>query len=141
MSLFPFIGTENVEVQNKKTDLPPLREIAIDFKTGSPIVENKQFKVVEGLEALKVWIYRALKVERFVYDIYSWNFGSEIHTLRGRNYSQALTNEEVKRYIKESILINPYVLDVNVISVVFEDSLLSVSLKLDTVFGDSDFEI
>lgn len=141
MSLFPFIGTETVEIESKNKDLQPLKEFAIDFKTGNPIIENKQFKVVEGIEALKVWIYRALKIERFVYDIYSWNFGSEIHLLRGRNYTQALTNEEVKRYVKEAILINPYVMDVNVISVVFEVSLLSVSLKLDTIFGSSEFEI
>lgn len=141
MNLFPFIGTESVEIENKNTDLPPLKEIAIDFITGNPIVENKQFKVVEGIEALKVWIYRALKIERFVYDIYSWNFGNEMHMLRGKNYSQALTNEEVKRYIKEAILINPYIVEVNVENVEFEDSLLSVSLKLDTVFGSSEFEI
>ncbi|EQK39831.1 hypothetical protein C672_3627 [[Clostridium] bifermentans ATCC 638] len=141
MSLFPFIGTESVEIENKNNDLPPLKEIAIDFITGNPIVENKQFKVVEGIEALKVWIYRALKVERFVYDIYSWDFGSEMHTLRGKNYSQALTNEEVKRYAKEAILINPYINDVSVESISFEGSLLSISLKLDTVFGSSKFEI
>lgn len=138
--LFPFISV-NAEEDIVKKELPPLREIAIDFKTGAPIVENKMFKTVEGVEALKVWIYRALKVERFVYDIYSWDFGSEMYSLFGKGYSNALTKEEVKRLAKEAVLINPYILDVEIKDISFIDADLTINMKIESVFGDEEFKL
>ena len=54
MSFFPYYGID-VNESKSTSELPVLKDIAIDFKTGSPIIENNAFKVVEGNEALKVW--------------------------------------------------------------------------------------
>ena len=72
MSLFPFISnTDEVKVDNS---FPLYREVAWDFKNDTPIIQNGDFKIVEGNEAIKVWVYKALLTPRYNYSIYSWNW-------------------------------------------------------------------
>ena len=136
MSLFPFISVDETTIESINTELPLLKEFAIDFKTGNPVIENKSFKLIEGKEALKIWIYKALKIDRFQYEIYSWNFGSEISDLMGKGYTQALTQSEIKRYIEEALYINPYVKEVQILETSFKDNTLSVKLSVDSVYGN-----
>ena len=139
MSLFPFISnTDEVKVDNS---LPMYNEIAWDFKRNVPIIQNGDFKIVEGNEAIKVWVYKALLVPRYNYSIYSWNYGSELMDLIGKAYTPQLTKSEAKRYIEEALKINPYILDVNVIDTDFKDSVLSANVKITTIYGESEVVI
>ena len=139
MSLFPFVTYKEDMV--KDNSFPLYREIAWDFKRDIPILENGDFKIVEGNEAIKVWVYKALLVPRYNYSIYSWNYGSELMDLIGKTYTPSLTKEEAKRYIKEALLINPYILEVDVIDTDFEDSMLSANIKITTIYGESEVVI
>ena len=139
MSLFPFVTYEEDVVKNNS--FPLYREIAWDFKRDVPILENGDFKIVEGNEAIKVWVYKALLVPRYNYSIYSWNYGSELMDLIGKAYTPQLTKSEAKRYIEEALKINPYILDVNVIDTDFKDSILSANVKITTVYGESEVVI
>ena len=68
-----------------------------------------------------------IKTFRYCYSIYSWNFGSEIDTLMGKNYTHALTKMEATRYIREALMINPYILEITKLDVDFDgDTLKSV---------------
>ena len=132
MTLFPFISNVNeVKVDNS---FPLYKEIAWDFKRDVPVLENGDFKIIEGNNAIKVWIYKALLTPRYSYSIYSWNYGSELMDLIGKAYTPSLTKEEAKRYIKEALLINPYILDVNVINTDFKVGLLSADVKVKTIY-------
>ena len=139
MSLFPFIsGTDEVKVDNS---FPMYKEIAWDFKKDAPILENGDFKIIEGNNAIKVWIYKALLTPRYSYSIYSWDYGSELMDLVGKAYTPSLTKEEAKRYIKEALLINPYILEVNVVDTSFNNGILSADIKLLTIYGESEVKI
>ena len=139
MSLFPFIsGTDEVKVDNS---FPMYKEIAWDFERNAPIIQNGDFKIIEGNEAIKVWVYKALLTPRYSYSIYSWNYGSELMDLIGKAYTPSLTKEEAKRYIKEALLINPYILEVTVIDTSFKDGLLSADIKIVTIYGESEVTI
>ena len=105
MSLFPFVTYKEDIVKNNS--FPLYREIAWDFKRDVPILENGDFKIVEGNEAIKVWVYKALLVPRYNYSIYCWNYGSELMDLIGKAYTPQLTKSEAKRYIEEALKINP----------------------------------
>ena len=139
MSLFPFVTYKEDVVKNNS--FPLYREIAWDFKRDVPIIENGDFKIVEGNEAIKVWVYKALLVPRYNYSIYSWNYGSELMDLIGKAYTPQLTKSEAKRYIEEALKINPYILDVNVIDTDFKDSVLSANVKITTIYGESEVVI
>ena len=139
MSLFPFVTYKEDMV--KDNSFPLYREIAWDFKRDIPILENGDLKIVEGNEAIKVWVYKALLVPRYNYSIYTWNYGSELMDLIGKAYTPQLTKSEAKRYIEEALKINPYILDVNVIDTDFKDSVLSANVKIVTIYGESEVTI
>ena len=139
MSLFPFVTYKEDMV--KDNTFPLYREVAWDFKKDIPIIENGDFKIVEGNEAIKVWVYKALLVPRYQYSIYSWGYGSELMDLIGKAYTPQLTKSEAKRYIEEALKINPYILDVNVIDTDFKDSTLSANVKIVTIYGESEVTI
>ena len=136
MSLFPFVTYKEDMV--KDNSFPLYKEVAWDFKRDIPILENGDFKIVEGNEAIKVWVYKALLTPRYNYSIYSWNYGSELMDLIGKAYTPSLTKEEAKRYIKEALLINPYILEVTVIDTDFKNDLLSADIKIVTIYGEGE---
>ena len=139
MSLFPFVTYKEDMV--KDNSFPLYREIAWDFKRDVPVLENGDFKIIEGNNAIKVWVYKALLVPRYQYSIYTWGYGSELMDLIGKAYTPQLTKSEAKRYIEEALKINPYILDVNVINTDFKDSVLSANVKITTIYGESEVVI
>lgn len=139
MSLFPFISNAaEVKVDNT---FPLYREIAWDFKNNTPIIQNGDFKIVEGNEAIKVWVYKAILTPRYNYSIYTWDYGSELLDLIGKAYTPSLTKSEAKRYIEEALLINPYISEVNVLDTDFKDGILSANVKIVTIYGESEVTI
>lgn len=139
MSIFPFINPPpNLEDLN---EFPPYKELAWDFEENKPIVENGEFKIVEGNEAIKVWVYLTLMTPNKEYSIYSWDYGSEVKDLIGKNYTKALTEAEAERLIKECLLINPYITEVQVLDTSFKDSVLSCNVKITTIYGDTEVSI
>lgn len=120
MSLFPFITYEEDVVENNP--LPLYKEV------------GKGLEIVEGNEAIKIWIYKALQTPRYQYKIYTWDYGSELLSLIGKAYTKGLTQSEASRYIKEALLINPYILDVNVISTSFDGDILSANVRVKTIY-------
>ena len=140
MSLFPFISN-NVDEVKVDNSFPLYKEVAWDFEKDTPILENGDFKIVEGNNAIKVWAYKALLTPRYNHSIYSWDYGSELMDLVGKAYTPSLTKEEAKRYIKEALLINPYILEVTVTDTSFNNGVLSADIKLLTIYGESEVKI
>ena len=137
-SFYPFIdflADTNIDIPEDEP-LPLYREIAWDFKNDHPLIENNEFKIVEGNEAICVWIWHAIKTFRYCYSIYSWDFGCEIDTLLGQNYTPELTKSEVTRYIEEALLINPYILEINKIEVDFDGDVLQVDMRITTIYEE-----
>ena len=139
MSYFPFISPP-VELE-ASNEYPLYKEIAWDFEKNKPIIENGEFKIVEENEAIKVWVYLALLTNNKQYPIYSWDYGSEVKELMGKNYTKALIEAEAKRLIEECLLINPYILEVEVVNTSFVDSALTCDIKITTIYGDMEVNI
>ena len=139
MSIFPFISPPpNLEESN---NFPLYREIAWDFKKNEPIIENGEFKIVEENEAIKTWVYLALMTNNKQYPIYSWDYGSEVKELIGKNYTKALTKAEAQRLIEECLIINPYIVEVQVIDAIFKENTLTCDIKITTIYGDLEVSI
>lgn len=78
MSIFPFISPEVLE-SGQASELPMFREYAYDFENNRLLLRDGNIYLVEGNEALRIWIFKALSTERFRYTAYDSAFGSEIH--------------------------------------------------------------
>lgn len=127
-----------VEAGNQ--DLPLYRETAWDFERDVPVFRGGEPVVVEGREALKVWIWRALRTPRFKYEIYSWAFGSEFESLLGQAYSDTIKHAEAPRYLRECLLVNPYITQVRDISASFDAARLTVRGTAVTIYGEVPFD-
>ncbi|EMJ5875916.1 DUF2634 domain-containing protein [Clostridioides difficile] len=140
-TIFPFIGVPSDYEISKEKELELFREVAWNFEKDEPIIENGDFKIVEGNEAIKVWVYKCIKTNRYEHEIHSWNYGTELMELVGQKYSKGLTESEASRYIKESLLVNPYILDVSVVNTKFIDDLLSVDIQISTIYGEVEVNV
>ena len=135
--IFPFIGVPEDYNYTPNSELPLLKELAYDFDRDDFIIDEdtKEFKVVEGAEAIKVWIYMAIKTIRYNHEIYSWDYGTELNTLRG------LTESEAFRFIKEALLINPYINDVENNGITFNGDDLHIKIKVKSIYGGIDIDV
>lgn len=140
-TIFPFIGVPEDYILPKTEELPIFREVAWNFEKDEPVVENGDFKIIEGNEAIKVWVYKCIKTNRYEHEIYSWSYGTELMELVGQKYSKGLTESEASRYIKEALLVNPYILDVNIKNTKFTDNLLSVDIIISTIYGEVEVNV
>ena len=141
MSIFPFIGVPEDYILPKTEELPIFREVAWDFEKDEPILEKGDFKIIEKKEALKVWIYKCIKTNRYEHEIYSLEYGTELSELIGQKYTKGLTESEASRFIKEALLINPYILEVNVKSANFNRDVLSANVKVSTIYGEVEINV
>ena len=134
---FPFVGTEKDYIISTNTALPTFKEYAYDFKNERYITDKKtnDLIIIEGKKALEVWMYHAIKTIRYEHEIYSWDYGTEIVDLVGQKFTKGLTESEAFRYIKEALLINPYILEVKNKGITFNGDTLKVSIKVDTIYG------
>lgn len=131
--LFPIIQPETVK---EETELPLYREVKWDFEKGRPAFRGGEPVVVEGAEAIKTWVWKALVTERARYEIYSWDFGSEVESLIGQPYTDELKRAEAVRYVREALEINPYITEVTAASVEFDNGVLTINVTVDTVYGE-----
>lgn len=135
MSIFPMVSPPPVD-QAAAAELPLARECAWNYQSNQPIYRRGEPVVVEGREAVKVWIWKALHTARFRYEIYSWAYGNEFEALMGQAYTPALKEAEAPRYLREALLINPYITAVTGITVDFSGSRLTVRGRAETIYGE-----
>lgn len=139
MSLFPVIDPQEATKETAQA-LPLCREVAWDFENDVPRFRGGQPILVEGKEALKVWIWRALRTARYRYEIYTWDYGSEFESLLGQAYTDSVKTAEAPRYLRECLLVNPYIQEVKDIDVSFASARLDVRGTAVTIYGEVSFD-
>jgi hypothetical protein len=136
VSIFPFV--EPVEDVSLTEDLPNPKEWAWDFERNDFLLKNNKPYLVEGLEAVKIWAYKALMTERFKHEFYSWEYGSEIYSLIGSGFTSAAVESESQRLVGEALQPNPYITGVNKFEVNFDGDTLEIEITIETVFGETE---
>lgn len=91
---------------------------------------------ITGKEAVLVWAWKALHVQKYSYPIYSWNYGCQLESLIGQTVSEELKQSEAMRYVRQTLTENPYITDVKEVSVSFTNDVLSISCILNTRYGE-----
>lgn len=136
------IFLENTEATVE--EMPIFKEYAIDFKSGEYIKdENNDVKVLEKNEALRVWIFKALKTERFRYtDVHSDEYGSELETNIGSNYQKSVKDALMINQIRDTLLVNPYILECYNFNISNEEEYVPhITLNVRTVYGETEMEV
>ena len=134
-----FLEKTDAEVE----EMSIFKEYAIDFKTGEYIKEGNDIKVLEKNEALKVWIFKALKTERFRYtEVYSDNYGSELETNIGTIYQKSVKDVLMINQIRDTLLVNPYILECYNFEISNEDEYVpQITFNVKTVYGELEMEV
>lgn len=138
MSLFPIIQPQAIE---SNTDLPLYKEVKWDYERNIPVFKNGSPVIVTGKEAVLVWAWKALNTPRFRYEIYTWDYGCELEELIGQPFTEELKQSEAARYVRECLLINPYITDVSNVTVYFNDGTLNISCTIETVYGEVEIDV
>lgn len=139
--IFPFINGDDGLLEASSNNLPVYKECAWDFVKDEAIFVDGSPKIVCKNEAIKVWIYKAIKTNRYQHEIYSWDYGCEIESLIGKGFEFGFIKSETKRYVEEALLINPYITKINKIDVEFNKDVLTAYVDLETIYGKLDIYV
>ena len=133
MSLFPFMRS----VEEQDIAAPKIyKEYEFNFETG-----KLTGKVLEGKEALKMWIYKTLLTKRYKHIIYSWDYGQDLEEIIGQGYEKGLIKSEVERRIKDCLLIHPHLKECTNCEIKLQDSQLYVDLTVNTTYGEVNINV
>lgn len=131
MSLFPVLYDA---IPTKEKEIP--KEYEIDFKT-----IQLTGKIVEGLEAIKIWIWFALKTPRYRHYIYSWDYGNELEDLIGQGYSEEYISIEAQNMVEDCLLINKNIESITNFSAFKKENQLIISFTANTLYGSCEVKI
>lgn len=100
--------------------------------------ENKCFNAnkVNGLDALIEWVNKALDTPKERYIIYSHQYGLPIEKLIAEHLPPDVFKSELKRMIKECLLIHPVIMDVTDYTFRQEKDMVFVTFTVMTSLGD-----
>ncbi|MGN2336783.1 DUF2634 domain-containing protein [Clostridium cagae] len=134
MSIFPQDYNVRKTVNTINEDKAPklLKEYAIDFEKEEILVNEKgMFEIVEGLEAVKVRCFLALKIQRNRYLIYL-NVGNNLKSLIGKDLDYI--NRNIKSMLEEALL-DEYVKSIEDIKTSQEGNKVTVEFTINTIYG------
>lgn len=119
-------------------NLPVIYELARNLNTLELLVKNGQFYYVSKNEAIKIWILKALhrQASRYTHRAYSNDYGNEIAKLFGRHLKDSLLKSELKRYVEEALLINPYIKKVDNFDFTKHGSTVDLTFLVTTLYGE-----
>lgn len=125
------------ETETQESELPLFKEMAIDFESGEPIIKNNEIVILERTEALKVWIWKVLKTERYKYKAYTDNYGNELKEQLGTIYDKTIKDAILENEIRECLGVNPYITRLHSFSIETPESMQHpyIYFSVDTVYG------
>ena len=127
MSLFPFIRSDTEEVRH----ITIYKEYEFDFNNN--ILTGK---ILEGKEALTMWIYKALLTPRYIHPIYSWDYGQDLDELIGQGYEVDYIKSEVERKVAECLMINHQIIRCHSFEINLINDTLHITFTAETTFGE-----
>lgn len=142
MSIFPQIDT-SIEIGTTENDTiqDAGKELLFDFKKGDFIMKNGAPVMVEGKEALMIWIEKTIRTARYRYLIYSFDYGCELEDLIGLSLPRKVLESEMKRVIYEALIIDDRINDIRDFEVKQQDSTVHVKFTVDSIYDEFQQEV
>jgi phage baseplate assembly protein W len=111
----------------------PSKTYALDIKKG--VISG----FTDGIEAVKQAIYLMLNTDRYKWEIYSWNYGSELESLIGSPIPYVYA--KIKENITDALMRDDRILSVSSFDFSKKKSAVSVSFTVSTIYGDVQEEV
>lgn len=124
-----------------KDSLPEFKELAWDFEKNQFIYNRDgTHKVLTQNEAMKVWIRKAILVERYRYRAYFDDYGMELEHFIGKTPNDGISQTLIFQYIKEGLLVNPYIKRVTANGITRTKKKITMELTATTIYGTTTVE-
>ena len=135
--MFPFDIDEDDEliIEEEETRSEPT-DYEIDFTTG-----ELTGKIITGLAAVIQWIRLALETERYFYNQFSWEYGSEIKTLIGQSFSEEYITSEVQRMVTDALSTSEDIDSISSLEVAMNGDSLRVDFTVNTPYGSGEVNL
>ena len=96
------------------------KSFLFDFKKGDFVLKDGKLVVLEGIEALKMWIVKVIRTEKFRFRIYEntgfeddEQYGVMLEDLIGSNFDREFIEAEIEREVTEVLLLHEYIISVD----------------------------
>lgn len=88
-----------------------------------------------GNDAIKVWVWKTLRVERYRYRAYYDDYGIEFEQFIGKKPNDTPSQYDLFEYVKDALLVNPYIINVDAVNVIQEHKTITLQIELQTIYG------
>lgn len=131
MALSPFQPIEErVDAVDEIAAIEPSKTYRLSYES------NEISGLIDGEEALRQFIVKAITTARFRFLIYDEQYGSELDELIGADVSLELLQMEIPRVITEALIYDDRVADVTDFEVTRDSDKLFVSFRVVTTEGE-----
>ena len=130
-------------VTAEPTDTLPLyTEWAVDWEKGAFALRDGKPYLVTGNEALQTWVRCALHPEsvRFLCSAHTADYGNELSSRMGSSADRGILESLLRREIRETLLVSPYIRQVDGFSFTFAGSRMTVQFTVHTVYENFSME-
>ena len=135
--MFPFdIEEDDLDVIEEDETTSEPSDYEINFATG-----ELTGRIITGLPAIIQWIRLALGTDRYFYNQFSWNYGSELNELIGQSYSEEYIESEVTRMVTDALSVNENIDSISSMEVSMENDTLHISFTVNTPYGSGEVEV
>lgn len=143
--LIPSLQEQVNNINEAETTRASGKSFLFDFNTGDFVLKDGKLVEIEGLEALKMWIQKILKTEKFKFKIYETGetneYGVTLLELINKGYPIYFVQSEIQREITEALLINPEINDISSFIFTRETRGLVVTFTVDSIYGSTESEV
>lgn len=131
MSILPSYLSSTIQAKTETAAVMEIpKEYEVDFRTG-----QLTGRVVEGIEAIKVWVWCCLHTQRFRYPIYSWDYGADMEQYIGQGLTAEYLETELRDEIEEALLVNEYITAIDDYTCTRTGSGAQISFRIQTTLG------
>lgn len=143
MSLYPQIASMELPEVNTEPVTTLGKHIRFDFAAGEFDLKDGKVQLVDGDEALRIWIEKVLRTEKFRFKVYDRGgredeYGITIEDLIvGHNYPLAFYQSELTREITDALTKHPNISALTDWSIQKDAPLLRISFRVIKADGTS----
>ncbi|MGK0467157.1 DUF2634 domain-containing protein [Clostridium sp.] len=149
-NILPFLENEVINnyseiVADTTSNATRGKSFNFDFVAGDFVVEDGKVEELTGIEALKVYIIKLIKTEKFKFKIYATGeideYGITLMDLIHSNYPYFFIKSEIQREITEELLKNTEILGVKDFVFTREKRTLIVAFTVNSIYGPVESEV